>query len=99
MPFTKSLVGAVLVGGTLAVAIGVAPAAEASPPPPSAVTMAAQPSAGDDEVNASYTRRFTVTNIGSKRLELVSVDGVRGEDSHSPIGTIVLPGQSTAFEV
>lgn len=99
MPFTKSLVGAVLIGGTLALGLGLAPAAEAGPPPPSAVTTAAQPSGGNDEVNASYTRRFTVTNLGSKRLQLLSVDGVRGEDSHSPIGTIVLPGQSTAFEV
>jgi hypothetical protein len=97
MPFTKSLVGAVLIGGTLALAL--APAAEATPPPPSSVTTAAQPHAGDDEVHASYTRRFTVTNLSSKRLQLLSVDGVRAEDSHSPIGTIVLSGQSTAFEV
>ena len=73
MPFAKSLVGAVLIGGTLALAL--APAAEATPPPPSSVTTAAQPHAGDDEVHASYTRRFTVTNLSSKRLQLLSVDG------------------------
>lgn len=99
MPLINALVGVALIGAAMAPAAeaGAAPTTE-SVRPPAAVAMAAD-EATDGEVHASYTRRFTVTNLGSKPLKLLSVDGVSHEDGHSPIGTVVEPMQSTAFEV
>jgi hypothetical protein len=93
MPFTSALVGFTLIGAVLA------PAAEATPNPPSTVSVAAQAADGPGEVHANYTRRFTVSNLSSKKLELFNIHGVQGEDSHPRFGTVVLPGQSMAFEV
>lgn len=97
MSLTSALVGATLIGAVLA------PAADATAAPPllrsSTVATTARTGEGTGDMHASYTRRFTVSNLGSRRLQLVNVHGVRGEDSHSPIGTVVQPGRSTAFEV
>jgi hypothetical protein len=96
MPLTSALVSAALIGATLM------PGAEAAPNALNAVAATAVTADGGsdgDEVHATYTRRFTVTNMSSKRLELLSIEGASHEDGHSAIGTVVAPAQSTAFEV
>ena len=101
MPFINALVGATLIGAALAPAAeaGLAPAAEAARAPAAVVLATAESTDDDGEMHATYTRRFTLSNLGSKSLKLLSVDGVSNEDGHSPVGTVVAPMQSTAFEV
>ena len=65
MPVTSALVGLALVGAILI------PGVEAASAPPNAVATAAVAADGGsdgDEVHATYTRRFTVTNMSSKSL-------------------------------
>ncbi|GAY08360.1 hypothetical protein TOK_1917 [Pseudonocardia sp. N23] len=55
---------------------------------------------GDGELSATYTRGFTITNLSSHPLKLLSVAGnTHQEDGVPTIGSTVEPGFSTRFEV
>ena len=74
---------------------GTAAAAESTTP----VAAATQPEL-DGEMSATYTRGFTITNLSSHPLKLLSVAGnTHQEDGVPIIGSTVEPGFSTRFEV
>lgn len=83
-----AVLGAAVVSALLfAPLAGTAAAAETAP-------------AGAGEMSATYTRGFTITNLGSHTLRLLSVSGnTHAEDGVPLLGTTVEPGFSTRFEV
>ena len=104
MKTSTKLTSAVLAAAALFGLSGFTSAASAEPTsvnvhsPAAAVHVQEQPGT-DDEMKASATRRFTVSNLSDKSLRYVGSDTVHANDPFPASGTVIKPGGQMSFEI
>jgi len=99
----RVVLGTATVSALLFVPLGTGTAVAAESTTPPVATARSEPEGdrpGDGEMSATYTRGFTITNLSSHPLTLLSVAGnTHQEDGVPLIGSTIRPGFSTRFEV